>query len=199
MNKAKVKNFFVYHWYWYLVIFAAVFFAFFSLFQNLRTVKYENKVCLFFGATNVESSKLERDLYQGFEDTEIQKISIDFADPKGMYYNVIWSTRGAVDTDIVILDRDQFDEREYTSFFVSLDEGVLNRYVDVSSLNFLNDSEETHYGIYVDPYLENYMDTNGGEYYLFFNKNSPKISSLGENGTNDYALRVLKNLVGLAK
>ena len=199
MNKAKVKNFFVYHWYWYLAIFVAVFFGFFSLFQNIRTLKYENKVCLFFGATNVESARLERDLYQGFEDTEIRKISVDFADPKGMYYNVIWSTRGAVDTDIVILDRDQFDEREYTSFFVSLDEGVLNRYVDVSSLNFLNDSEETHYGIYVDPYLETYMDTSSGEYYLFFNKNSPKISSLGENGTNDYALRVLKNLVGLAK
>jgi hypothetical protein len=43
------------------------------------------------------------------------------------------------------------------------------------------------------------MDTSGGEYYLFFNKNSPKISSLGENGTNDYALRALKNLVELAK
>ncbi|MBO4541396.1 MAG: hypothetical protein J5736_05420, partial [Bacilli bacterium] len=103
-SNASFKAFFSYAWQWYLLLAAAVAGIDWGIYSLVHTPKYENTLSLFAACKTMESHSLETDLYEAnFENSRIEKVAVDFSDPDGFYFNLVFSTRGVTNTDIVLL------------------------------------------------------------------------------------------------
>lgn len=194
MNSSrKFKAFLGFNWQWYLIIFLAVCLLFYYLFISLRTPGYDERVNVFVASSNVETDKLAKELYVGFDDTPIKEVSIDFSSPKGNDFSIVFNTRATVNTDIIIMNTSYINQGDYDKFFIGFAWDIIADYVP-TDCEFYYDSDGLIYGICVSDYLKDYVNLDGEEIYLFFNKNSEKIAELSDKSENNYALIVLKNI-----
>lgn len=192
-SKRKFKAFLGFNWHWYLIIFIAVIFAFYYLFVTLKMPSYDERISIFIGTKFVETEKLESQLYTGFDGTKIEEVYVDYSNPDGNDYAIIFNTRGTVNTDILILTKGYILDGDYDNLFVKIDQKIINEY-NLEDEKLLYDTDGLVYGIDITQYLKGYI--KGDEtYYLFFNKNSEKIGYLNDNSDNDYALKILDNIL----
>ena len=185
MRNKRLRTFISFNWQWYLVILAFVSFVFYYAFEVIRTPSYDERIAIFIAADYVDVNKLDDVLYAGYEDTKIKEVFIDYSEPSGSDFSIIFNTRGTVNTDILILPKDMIRSENYSAYFAGFT--YENDTADVLNYNGLI------YGINVTDYLSSYVETDD-ELYLFFNKKSNKIGSLNTNSKNDYALQILEKL-----
>ncbi len=185
MKNKRLRTFISFNWQWYLVILAFVSFAFYYAFEVIKTPSYDERIAIFIAADYVDVNKLDDLLYYGYENTEIKEVFIDYSEPSGSNFSIIFNTRGTVNTDILILPKDMIRSENYSTYFA----GFIyeNDTADVLNYNGLI------YGINVTDYLSSYVEVDD-ELYLFFNKKSNKIGSLNSYSKNDYALQILEKL-----
>lgn len=193
-SKRKFKAFLGFNWHWYLIIFTAVIFAFYYLFVSLKTPSYDERISIFIGNKFVESEKLGSDLYTDFDGTEIEEVYVDYSNPADNDYAIIFNTRGMVNTDILILTKGYILDGDYDSLFVKIDQKIIDKY-NIGDEKLLYDTDGLVYGIDITQYLKEYIKDDK-TYYLFFNKKSEKIGYLNDNSNNDYALKILDNILG---
>lgn len=194
MNSSrKLKAFLGFNWQWYLIILLVVSLLFYYLFVGLRTPGFDERISIFVAASNVETDKLSKELYVGFEGTPIKEVSIDFSSPNGNEFSIVFNTRATVNTDIIIMNSDYINAGDYDKFFIGFSEDKIEDYVPKDS-KFYYDSDGLIYGICVSDYLKDCVNMNNDDLYLFFNKKSVKIAGLSDKYENNYALIVLKNI-----
>ena len=187
MKNSRFKSFLSFNWQWYLIIFIGVVFVFYYLFMILNTPSYDEKIVVFIGVNYVDTNGLEEKLYSGYDDTKIEEVYIDYSDPNDSDYAVVFSTRGTVNTDVIIVSKSYIDD-SYSRFFSSIDG------LDLDGLECLYGSDGLIYGINVSEFLRDYIDYDE-DLYLFFNKKSDKIGFLNDVSSNDYALKIIDNLI----
>ncbi len=188
-SDGSFKAFLSYAWQWYLLIAAAIAGIDYGIYSLAHTPKRENTLSLFVACQNMESQRLENDLFEAnFQDSPIEKVAVDYSDPDGFYFNLVFSTRGVTNTDIVLLPSHYLGEESYPTYFVPLDETVVADYIG-ETLSW-TDYEDIHYGMGIGDRLSLYGIQ--GDYYAFLNKKSGKIGCLGEDSQNDYALWALR-------
>ncbi len=188
MKSRRFRAFLSFNIHWYILIFVFVVFVFYYLFMTLNTPSYDEKIVIFIGAKYVDL-KIEDDLYEGYEDTLIKEVFVDYSDPSDSNFSIVFSTRATVNTDILILPYDYMKEESYSTFFAEINEELL-----AFDNELISDSNGNVYGINVTDFLSEYTEISG-DFYLFFNKKSNKISSLNGISNNDYALDILKNIL----
>lgn len=194
-SKRKIKAFISFNWYWFLVIFFVVSVAFYYLFDVIKNPSYNERINVFIAINYVDSNKMEKDLYEGYDDTQIKEISIDYSDPNDNYFNMVYQTRGLVNTDILILPISLLKDKMYSQYFSAIDDNIIKQYTD-NNINFVN-SENVNYGINVTNFIASYTNEINDEYYMFFNKKSNKIGALSKDtSNNDYALKLISNILG---
>ena len=194
MNSSrKFKAFLGFNWQWYLIILLGVCLLFYYLFISLRTPSFDERINIFVASSNVETDKLSKDLYVGFDDTPIKDVSIDFSSPNGAEFSIVFNTRATVNTDIIIMNTNYINPGDYDKFFVGFTEDKIADYVP-NGTDFYYDTDGLIYGICVSNYLKDCVNLDGNELYLFFNKNSEKIAELSDKSNNNYALITLKNI-----
>lgn len=188
MRSRRFKAFLSFNFHWYILIFIGVVFVFYYLFLALRTPTYDEKIVIFIATEYVDCDKLESDLYSPFEDSTIKEVFVDYSNPSDSNFSIVFSTRGTVNTDILILPKDYINNQSYSTFFaeIKLD------YIDGNN-EFVMDSDGVIYGINVTDFITGYTD-NKGEFYLFFNKKSNKIGDLNNVSINNFALQILNNI-----
>lgn len=193
-SKRKIKAFISFNWYWFLVIFFVVSVAFYYLFDVIKNPSYNERINVFIAINYVDSNKMEKDLYEGYDDTQIKEISIDYSDPNDNYFNMVYQTRGLVNTDILILPISLLKDTMYSQYFSAIDDNIIKQYTD-NNINFVN-SENVNYGINVTNFIASYTNEINDEYYMFFNKKSNKIGALSKDtSNNDYALKLISNIL----
>lgn len=193
-SKRKIKAFISFNWYWFLVIFFVVSVAFYYLFDVIKNPSYDERINMFIAINYVDSNKMEKDLYEGYDDTQIKEISVDYSDPNDNYFNMVYQTRGLVNTDILILPISLLKDTMYSQYFSAIDDNIIKQYTD-NNINFVN-SENVNYGINVTNFIASYTNEINDEYYMFFNKKSNKIGALSKDtSNNDYALKLISNIL----
>lgn len=194
MNKQAFKTFLSYHWVAFLGIFIFVSIFYYYVFDILKTPTYDESVRVFIASENVDVATLEEKLFQGFEDSKIKEVKVDYSNPTSPYFSTVFQTRGLVQTDILILPDGMVPNGEYDRYFVPLQASILQNYLPLSGLVYYVDDDTLQYGIQCSPNAGEYFATNQNSYYVFFNKNSNKIGLLGDQSENDAALTVVTNL-----
>ena len=193
-SKRKIKAFISFNWYWFLVIFFVVSVAFYYLFDVIKNPSYDERINMFIAINYVDSNKMEKDLYEGFDDTQIKEISVDYSDPNDNYFNMVYQTRGLVNTDILILPVSLLKDTMYSQYFSAIDDNIIKQYTEktVSYASY----ENVNYGIDVTTFIAAYNNEINEDYYMFFNKKSNKIGALSEKESdNDYALKLISNIL----
>ena len=196
-SSRRLKAFLSFNWQWYLVILVSVIFAFYYIFVTLRTPSYDEKVQMFFAVENIDAEELGKELYKGFENTKIQEVSIDFSSPNGEDFSLIFNTRGTVNTDIIIMSDTYINQGDYSKFFLGYTYQQLPKYIQ-GDFDFLYDNDGLIYGIRINDYIQDYIETDE-DLFLYFNKKSEKTGELSDNYENDYALLVLRNILERSK
>ena len=183
----KFRAFLSFNFQWYLLILIGVIFFFYYVFTIIRTPTYDEKIVIFIGVDYIESERLEKDLYSGFDDTIIKEVFVDYSNPLDDDFAIVFSTRGTVNTDILILPKDYIKESSYSNFFIKFsDEDI-----DFDG-EFVMNSNGDIYGINVTKFISDYTNSKD-DFYLFFNKKSNKVGLLNGISSNDFALDIIKN------
>ena len=181
---------FSYLWHWYLLIMVACVGLGVLSSYLARTPRYEECLYLFIASATCDSRKLESDLLSvSYSDPRIKAISIDHSNPDDFYFPMVFSTRGSVNTDIIILPRGYFGEESYPAYFSSLNDSMaeyVSNYASLEKTAF----EGKPYGIKADSLSSRYGFVSGS-YFIFFNKNSKKASKLNSFGENSVALEAV--------
>ena len=94
-SKRKIKAFISFNWYWFLAIFFVVSVGFYYLFDVIKNPSYDERINVFIATNHIDSNKMEKDLYVGYEDTKIKEVSVDYSDPNDNYFNIIDSSEKA--------------------------------------------------------------------------------------------------------
>lgn len=192
-SKRKIKAFISFNWYWFLAIFFVVSVGFYYLFDVIKNPSYDERINVFIATNHIDSNKMEKDLYVGYGDTKIKEISIDFSNPEDNYFNMVFNTSGLVNTDILILPESLLEHSQYSQYFCSIDQDVIKEYT-TQDIEYIA-ANNKNFGINVTDFINNYIEENEVDYYLFFNKKSNKLGLLSqENSINDYALKVLSTI-----
>ena len=167
-SKRKITAFISFNWYWFLVIFFVVSVAFYYLFDVIKNPSYDERINMFIAINYVDSNKMEKDLYEGYDDTQIKEISVDYSDPNDNYFNMVYQTRGLVNTDILILPVSLLKDTMYSQYFSAIDDNIIKQYTEktVSYASY----ENVNYGIDVTTFIASYNNEINDEYYMFFNK-----------------------------
>ena len=194
MNSSRrFKAFIGFNWQWYLIILVSVIFVFYYIFVTLRTPSYDEKVQVFMAVANIDAEGLGGELYIGFDNTKIQEVFVDFSNPNGDDFSLIFNTRGTVNTDILIMSDTYINQGDYNKFFAGYTHQQISKYLQ-GDFDYLYDSDGLIYGIRVNDYLQDYINTDE-DLFLYFNKKSEKIGELSDNSKNDYAIIVLHNII----
>lgn len=192
-SSGSFKAFLSYTWQWYLLAAAAIAGIDYGIYAVSHTPKPENTLSVFVGIKSMEYYQMEKDLYAAkYVDTTIEKVSIDHSDPDDFYFGLVFSTRGVVNTDIIILPSQYLGEESYPTYFSPIAEGVLDDYVP-NPIGW-SDYENVHYGIALGDRLSRYGV--GENYYAFFNKKSEKTGAVNPDSQNDFALEALRWIYG---
>ena len=189
----RVKAFISYNWYWYLLMIFFIIFIFYMVFEVKKTPSYDESINYFIASDKVETSSLNELLYNGVDKDIILKVNIDSSSPDNLYFSSIFNTRGMVNTDVIIIRDDYIKEGSYGTYFKELDLDILSKYFKTDNLLYLVDNEKT-YGILVNDVIDDFINLDNHNYYLFFNASSNKIGELSSDSINDQALISISNL-----
>ena len=181
---------FSYLWHWYLLIMAVCVGLGVLASYLARTPRYEECIYVFIASATCDSRRLESDLLNvHYSDPRIKAISIDHSNPDDFYFPMVFSTRGSVNTDIIILPKGYFGEESYPAYFSLLSDSVAEYVPTYGSLKKA-EFEGKAYGIEANSISSRY-GFSAGDYSLFFNKNSKKNAKLNSFGENNVALEAI--------
>ena len=192
INKERLKSFLRYSAYIYFAIIVIVSISFYFVFDILKRPKYSEQINVFVSSGNVNVTKLEEKLYAGYEDSFIKCVNVDFANKSDRQFSIIFNTRGLTNTEFIIMDDSYVESGKYSTYFTAIDEEIAKQLLN-NNIEFYKDQDNHSYGIKVNDYLKDYVNVEDGNYYLFINKKSDKISTFNSFGTND-GLKVLQNI-----
>lgn len=194
MSTLKFKTFLSYHWYVFISIFLVVSILYYYIFAAINTPSFAESVQVFIAARYVDKEGLEKKLFNGFDDSSIKQVNVDYSDQDSNNFNSVFQTRGLVNTDILILPTDIISAGNYYRYFAPLEDTVLAPYlVDIETSYYVDES--VNYGLQLQGRALDFIEGNADdEYYIFFNKNSIKTAGLNVESTNDAALVTLVNL-----
>ena len=188
-SSPSFKTHLSYTWQWYLLALVGVIGLDIGIYVLRHTPKVEETLSIYVASDTMDAERLEKDLYEGaFPDSKILKVSVDHSDPDDFYFNLVFSTRGVVNTDLIILPSLCIGEGSYPTYFAPIGETDLDEYIPHPSE--WEDFEGKHYGIPLNANLVQYGLGDG--YSVFLNKKSEKIGKLGEKGNNAFALEALR-------
>ena len=189
INKERFKSFLRYSVFVYLVIIIIVGFSMHFAYDVIHKPKYSEQVNVFVGVFNIDNEKIEKKLYSGYEDGKIKVVNVDNADYTDTYYPVVFTTRGLINTDILIINLENITDDDINSLFAPID-----NISEIVSGEFEYYTKDDHkYGIKMNSYLRNYIHYDSKDYYLFINKNSDKMAKFTGEGTDD-GLNALTNI-----
>lgn len=196
MNKKKLKTFFHYHWQYYLLIVGVVSLFYYSVYEICKTPSYDETICLFIESKRVQTTTLQERLNQDLQDTKICKIQIDYADGDDSYYSMIFSTRGLVNTDLLLIADDYLPKGTYKNYFIPFNFTILENYFHCLEHTYFVDEDGQTYGIFVNNIQQDVIEyKENKQYYLFLNKKSQKLGDLSVHSKDDSALRVITNFL----
>ena len=126
---------------------------------------------------------LELNIYDKLMELEgIKNVNVDFISYENELYQVLFNSRGVVDTDILILRENTFSENDIKTWFKKLDLIYLEN-INIENIYYIN---EIAYGIYI-----------GEEEIMFLNANSLNLGKMNnKNYENDLAIRAIYKLMG---
>lgn len=193
MSKKKIQAFIHFNWYWYLLIVILMCFIFYSIFDIAKKPSYDERIVVFVGIKYIDSDEMEEVMM--LENTEIREIFVDFSDPNDMYFSTTFSTRGLIDSDILILSEEELNRHEYEDMFAAIEADYIEGYID-GDINYLYGSNNEIYGIEVTNQINEFASELTGKYYAVFSKDSNKVGKINDETNNDYAVLAFAKLFG---
>ena len=203
----KFKHYFLYIWHYYVLYAFFVIMFWLLLFGYLAAPNKNEKLNFFIAAYFVETEKLEQDLSKNLKKYNVKRVDVDFLAPDNQNFNYVFTTRGLVGTDIIILNESKLPSTDYARYFISLDVDILSNYLpkDIEYRYLYNNGKIYGISIYdsaypninfLSEYISYTIDGVAAErYYLLFNKSSVNLGALG-NHTSDKALWALRMIMG---
>ena len=201
----------LYYWPVYIVLAVSVTVFWILLFKKINKIPQEKQINFFIAADSVNEELLIKELKPLLTDLNISEINVDSFPPADEQTLLpVISTRGVIDTDIVILPQLQ-NINYYINNFVPLDSAFIKDYLPNDfNADFLEYNNEI-YGIKIYDAANGvalvsedlFSFGNGSEerdYYLFLNKNSENIGSLSPRSIseNTQALTAVQYLLSNA-
>lgn len=174
MRKLDLKTYFAYSWGKYLgsVILIVLFWSWCT--DLIIRPRFNERINIFVGLNNSDLSFLN----QYKEEYGLKEINIIYHDPEDEMFNLILSSKGIADTDIVILEIDSFNEDDILLWFKEIKSEAIKNYFDGECELYYKNSKA--YGIKLKYNV-----------YLFFNKTSPNLGEMNdEHLENDKALLI---------
>ena len=188
MSRKKIQAFIHFNWYWYLLIVLLMSFVFYFVFDIAKKPSFDERIVVFIG---IDSDEMEEKMF--VKDTIIREIFVDYSDPYDSYYSMSFSTRGLIDSDILILSEEELLQTDYEDLFAYIPQNYLENYFD-EKINYLYTEDSKAYAIEVTNELAPFANDLSSKYYAVFSKKSEKVGLINENSKNDFAIVALANL-----
>lgn len=191
MSKKKIAAFIHFNWYWYLVIVLLMSFIFYFVFDIAKKPSFDERIVVFVGIEYIDRDEMEEEMF--VSDTIIKEIFVDYSNPYDSYYSMAFSTRGLIDSDILILSEEELLQSNYEDLFAIIPANYLENYIS-DEINYLYTSDLKPYAIEVTSHIESFVDKLETKYYAVFSKKSDKVGLINSECKNDYAIVALANL-----
>lgn len=199
-------------WYWYLLVPVLVTALWSFVFGLLDKIPYREQINIFVGAYEVQEAEMENRILELLEDSGIRQVTVDPCTPGSQeaFYMVL-STRGTVDTDILILPEGTWPESLYQGKVLCFSEEDIASYLPEGKYKYL-EYDGKIYGICVydaetgmtlipDNWIGFKKDVEERNYYLFFNADSDNIGQFGKKSetSDDQALQLLEKMIQITE
>ena len=177
MSKNKIANYFVYAWFKYLLVVIMAILIWGWATNMLIRPKENERINIFIGTNQLDTDEI----YQRLITLDVKEVNLSYHDPKSEMFKMILSSRGTVDTDLVILDLNTFNNEEVVLWFKDFDIDYFDSIIGEHQEYF-----EFHGKVYGIKLIDNI--------YIFLNKQSNNLGKLNTNGKDDddLALKALK-------
>lgn len=177
MTKNKLSNYLVYAWPKFLIV-GIMAILIWGWATNMLIRPHENeRINIFIGTNQLDTDEI----YQRLITLDLKEVNLSYHDPESEMFKMILSSRGTVDTDLVILDLSTFNNQEVVLWFKDIDIDYLASLVGEHQEYF-----ELHGKVYGVKLVDNI--------YIFLNKQSNNLGKMNASGKDDddLALKALK-------
>ncbi len=179
MRKFDLKTYFTYSWEKYLIS-SLLIILFWSWCTNLIIrPKFNERINIFVGLTD-----FDLDFLQDYkEEYNLKEINYIYSNPEDEMFNLVLSSKGVVDTDIIILELNSFHEDNVLLWFKEIDSNSFENYFSGNIEYFYKNSKP--YGIKIKDGV-----------YLFFNKQSLNLGAMNlKDYENNNALKIARKIL----
>ena len=191
-SRKAIGAFLRYSWQYFLLVLVGAVGINVLIYYLVHTAKYEQTLSIFVASRDVQAPKLENDLMDAvFQDSSIKKVSVDYSNPDEYDFSLVFSTRGTVNTDIIILPLARFEPVSFPTYFIDL--APLEGEAFYTGTN-KTENEGVVYGLGLPDKISTYFSIDG--YALFLNKKSEKIGKVSPTSKNETAIEALRWIYG---
>ena len=211
-NRKRLERHLMEMWYWYLLVPVLVIALWSFGFGLLDRIPYREQINIFVGAYEVQETEMENRVFELLKDSDIRQVTVDPCTPgaEEAFYMVL-STRGTVNTDVLILPEGTWPEAFSQGKVLMFSEEEISPYLPEGEYRYLT-QDDNIYGICIydaktkvsllsDNWIDFEKDPEGRDYYLFLNVDSENVGQLGRKSeaSDDQALQLLKRIIPITE